>query len=207
MQEAIVDDLTAIKGLLARAAPVTWVFAGDSIVQAARWTEGARGYVELFSERVRYECGRSLDAVINTGVSGWRSADLAAHLDRAVLRHAPDVTVIGLGTNDAKGLPVDEYVAVMVPIIARVREAGSRMALQTPVPGPIEGIPAYAAAIRELAAEQGTALVDHHARWQPADPRWYGDPTHPSAEGHRVMARTLIDALGVPGCKQAPATA
>ncbi|MGI5176114.1 SGNH/GDSL hydrolase family protein [Dactylosporangium sp. CA-152071] len=191
------DDV-AIRDLLAGDAPVTWVFAGDSIVQAARWTDGARGYAELFSECVRYERGRSLDAVINTGVSGWRAADLAANLDRAVLRHAPDVTVIGVGTNDAKGTPVEDFFAVMVPIIDRLRRAGSRVALQTPVPGPIEGIPAYAEAIRALATEQGAALVDHYARWKPADPRWYGDPVHPNAEGHRVMALSLIGALGVP---------
>ncbi|NUR89439.1 MAG: SGNH/GDSL hydrolase family protein [Nonomuraea sp.] len=190
------DDQTAIKDLLAGDEPVTWVFAGDSIVQAARWTDGARGYAELFSERVRYELNRPLDAVINTGVSGWRSTDLAAHLERAVLRHRPDVTVIGVGTNDAKDTTVAGFLAVMVPLIERVRQAGSRVALQTPVPGPIDALPAYAEAIRALAAEQGAALVDHHARWQPVEPRWYGDPTHPNAEGHRVMAETLIDALG-----------
>lgn len=192
------NDLVAIRDLLAGAEPVTWVFAGDSIVQASRWTDGARGYAELFAERVRYERGRSLDAVINTGVSGWRARDLAANLDRAVLRHAPDVTVIGIGTNDAKDTSVEDYVAVMASVIDRIRRAGSRLALQTPVPGPIDGIPAFAEANRRLAAEHGAALVDHHARWQPADPRWYGDPTHPNAEGHRVMARTLISALGVP---------
>ncbi|PRX63043.1 lysophospholipase L1-like esterase [Nonomuraea fuscirosea] len=192
------DDLTAIGDLLAGETPVTWVFAGDSIVQAARWTAGARGYAELFSERVRYECGRSMDAVINTGVSGWRGADLAAHLDHVVLRHAPDVTVIGVGTNDAKDHSVAEFRAVMTPLLDRVREAGSRVVLQTPVPGAVAAIPAYAEAIRELAAERGAALVDHHARWQEADSRWYGDPVHPNAEGHRVMAGTLIDALGVP---------
>ncbi|GAA1566980.1 hypothetical protein GCM10009827_105870 [Dactylosporangium maewongense] len=37
------DDV-AIRDLLAGDAPVTWVFAGDSIVQAARWTDGARCY-------------------------------------------------------------------------------------------------------------------------------------------------------------------
>ncbi|OKI54856.1 SGNH/GDSL hydrolase family protein [Micromonospora sp. CB01531] len=199
------DDLAAIKDLLTGDEPVTWVFAGDSIVQAARWTDGARGYAELFSECIRHERGRSLDVVINTGVSGWRSTNLAANLDRAVLRHTPDVTVIGVGTNDAKDTPVEDYLAVMVPIIDRVRQSGSRVALQTPVPGPIEGIPAYVEAIRTLAAEQGAALVDHHARWQPADPRWYGDPTHPNAEGHRVMALTLIGALGVPTSSRCPA--
>ena len=191
------DDLTAIKDLLAGNAPVTWVFAGDSIVQASRWTGGVRGYVELFAERVRYDRGRTLDAVINTGVSGWRATDLAANLDRAVLRHAPDVTVIGIGTNDAKDVRIEDYRAVLVSIIDRIRKAGSRVALQTPVPGPVDAIPAFAAANRELADEQNAALIDHYARWQPADPRWYGDPTHPNAEGHRVMARTLIGTLGL----------
>ena len=192
------DDTTAIKDLLTGDRPVTWVFAGDSIVQASRWTAGARGYVELFAERVRYDLGRTLDAVINTGVSGWRARDLAANLERVVLRHRPDVTVLGVGTNDAKDTSVEDYLALMESIISRVREAGSRVALQTPVPGPISAIPAFAEAVRGLAAEQGAALIDHHARWQQADPRWYGDPTHPNAEGHRVMARTLFDALGVP---------
>jgi acyl-CoA thioesterase-1 len=189
------DDLAAIKDLLAGDAPVTWVFAGDSIVQASRWTDGARGYVELFAECVRYDRERVLDAVINTGVSGWRARDLAAHLDRAVLRFAPDVTVLGVGTNDAKDTAVEDYLALVESIIEQVRAVGSRVVLQTPVPGPIGAIPAFAEAIRRLAAERGTALVDHFARWQPVEPRWYGDPTHPNAEGHRVMARTLLGAL------------
>ena len=192
------DDSTAIKDLLAGNDPVTWVFAGDSIVQASRWTDGARGYVELFAERVRYDLERTLDVVINTGVSGWRARDLAANLDRAVLRHRPDVVVIGIGTNDAKDTSVEDFLVRLGSIIDRVRGVGSHVALQTPVPGPVEAIPAFVEAVRRLAVESGAALVDHNATWQPAEPRWYGDPTHPNAEGHRVMARTLINALGVP---------
>ncbi|PZG20490.1 SGNH/GDSL hydrolase family protein [Nonomuraea aridisoli] len=188
--------------VITRAEPVTWLFAGDSIVQGARWTDGARGYAELFTERVRYELGRRMDAVINTGVSGWRATDLAEHLERAVLHHRPDVVLVGVGVNDSQagagGLTA--FAEVLSGIVSRVRQAGALVVLQTPVPVLPEAPPErvkwfapYAQSVRDVAAGQETVLVDHAAHWAAhADRSWYGDPTHPNAAGHREMARTLL---------------
>lgn len=192
---------------LAGGTPVDWLFTGDSIVAAARWTGVHRGYADLFAERVRYWLGRRDDTVLNTAVSGWRVPGLRDALERSVLRHAPHVVVIGLGTNDANEGPDGltafrrEYAAV----VRRIGEAtGAAVVLQTPpavAPSADQAadLPAYAEAVREVAAGTGSHLVDHHAAWL-ADGddalALLADPLHPGPAGHQKLARDLLTALG-----------
>lgn len=63
-------------------------------------------------------------------------------------------------------------------------------------------LPAYSDVIREVAHERGAVLVDHEATWHgllsgTAPTAWMDDHTHPNAEGHRVMARTTRQTLGL----------
>ena len=61
-----------VKALLEGKEPVKWLFYGDSITHGALHTFGMRDYAELFSERVRFEMGRTQDIVLNTAISGVR---------------------------------------------------------------------------------------------------------------------------------------
>ncbi|WP_277050823.1 SGNH/GDSL hydrolase family protein [Ruania albidiflava] len=196
--------------------PLAWSFIGDSVTAASWHTWGARGYSELFHERLR-EAGRTRDAVITTAVSGWRVDDLHTELAQVCLRYRPDVVVIGTGLNDTRGRTtgVEPFTASYRNLITRIREAtGATVVLQTPndtLPtGPdhvVAHLPEYVAAIREVAAETGTALVDHYAVWQatPANStyHWLGHGCHPNAYGHRALARTLQQACGLwdPACR------
>jgi hypothetical protein len=81
--------LAAIHRLLQDAAPITWVFTGDSITHGALYTEAQRSYPEHFSERVRWELRRFQDVVINTGVCNERAEGLLAALDARILRFRP----------------------------------------------------------------------------------------------------------------------
>ncbi|APU16443.1 MULTISPECIES: SGNH/GDSL hydrolase family protein [Actinoalloteichus] len=209
-------DGRRIRTALAHGTPLDWVFTGDSIVAAVHWTGVERGYVELFTEWLRYTSARRADVVINTAVSGWRIPALRAALDHAVLRFSPDVVVIGLGTNDARegAVGLADFRRDYGAVIQRIHEQGGAVVLQTP-PGvsssavQAPSIAAYAAAVRALAAEHGCLLVDHHATWTAPTARldeWLADPIHPGGAGHRVLADTLIDTLrsgGPSGADQA----
>lgn len=203
------SDPTA-RGVLTTEGPLVWSFIGDSVTAAGWHTWGARGFVELFHERLR-EMGRPRDGVVDTAVSGWRIGDLARELDAVCLRYRPDVVVVGTGLNDTRGggEGVAEFRTTYRSVVARVREeTGALVVLQTPngtLPtGPghvLAHRAAYAAAIRSLAAEVDAVLVDHAAVWDgtPDDTwfHWLGHGCHPNANGHRAMARTLMQTFGV----------
>src|SRR5699024_8087509 len=164
---------------------------------------------ELFHERLR-EIGRTRDAVVTTAVSGWQVHDLHRELELVCLRHRPDVVVIGTGLNDTKGggAGVGAFADSYTRLITRIRDnAGALVVAQTPngtLPtGPehvVAHLPAYAAAIRTVAASAGAPLVDHYAVWQATATdttfHWLGHGCHPNAYGHRAMARTLLQACG-----------
>lgn len=60
--------------------------------------------------------------------------------------------------------------------------------------------------IRQVAAETGATLVDLEASYGPwADPRWFVDTLHPSAQGARIIAARLAPVvrreLGLPAAR------
>ncbi|WP_427892040.1 SGNH/GDSL hydrolase family protein [Kribbella sp. GL6] len=195
--------------LLHRSGPLTWAFAGDSVTQGARHTNGWRDYTELFAERWRWELGRRRDLVINTGVSDRRIGDLAGDLDHCVLRHRPEVVVLMFGLNDARlgadGLTsfADGYGEVLRRL---AEESGAVLVLQTPnqvarYDEPRRTVlPEYAAVVREQADRFGAVLVDHHRVWTEAGERteyWISEGCHPNEYGHRVLASELCRSLGI----------
>lgn len=188
--------------------PMTWVMSGDSITQATVYTHGARGWAEHVRERICGQMKRLHDVVINTGVSGWRAADVLAAYDRLIGRFAPDVLSVALGTNDAlagrDGLA--EFERSMRGIVARA--AGAQIVLHTPVLTTLRGrsiraeLPSYCRVVRDIAADTGATLVDHEAEWAAhfgeLDPiAWLDDRVHPNAAGHRAMADHTLRALGL----------
>lgn len=187
----------------------TWVFAGDSVTQGAVHTLGWRDYTELVRERVGWELRRTRDIFINTGVSGWRVPDFAADLDRAVLRHRPDLVFVMFGLNDAVAGPAGraDFASAYRDVLAEVRQrTGAPVILQVPNPAisseaDLTDLPAYAAEVRSIASELGLPLVDHDAAWAelvktgPLE-QWIGAGCHPNECGHRAMARTLLSAIG-----------
>ncbi|MDN5790785.1 MAG: SGNH/GDSL hydrolase family protein [Micrococcales bacterium] len=198
-------DADRLKQILA-GPPVTWLFLGDSITQAALHTRGRRGFVEHFAERVRGELARVRDAVINTGVSGSRAEDALPEFHWRVGRFAPDVVFAMFGTNDAADGPdgVRSFRYALDQVVQRSRDIGATVVLQTPPtvtaggPRDPQVLARYAAEVRDLAHDLGVVLVDHQARWSEAcDDAWFDDPSHPSAVGHIEMARTVFEVAGV----------
>lgn len=204
------DGGSPLSDLLASGSPLTWVTAGDSVAQGARWTAGARDYAQLLEERVRYELGRPGDTFARTAVSGWRITDVLGGIEH-VDRLAPDVVLLGVGLNDAKlgtaGLP--GFTRSYQEAVEHLRARGALVLVQTPNAVRPDAhatlracLPAYVDAIRTLGERCGAAVVDHHRVWSErgdgqAPGRWMADPTHPNAHGHRVMARTLFEECGL----------
>lgn len=196
------DARTALTG----PAPVDWLFTGDSIVAAAKWTGVHRGYADLFAERVRYWLGRRDDTVLNTAVSGWRVPRLRDALETSVLRHAPHVAIIGLGSNDANDGPDGRaaFVREYTDVVRRIQATGTDVVLQTPpTVAPTQAqaphLDAYADAVREVAADTGSHLVDHHKTWTADGDEALAllvDGLHPGPEGHQKLARDLLTSLG-----------
>jgi len=205
-----------IRHLLDAPDPVVWLFTGDSVTQGGRHLHGWRSYPELFGERVRIELGRTRDVVVNTAVGGWQVGDVAGDLHRSVTRFAPDVVLLGLGLNDSRheSAGVAGFAERYRDLCRRIADAGALPVPQTPNGGlPTSApfvrphLPAYADAIRGVAADLGLPLVDHFAVWQAADApvdgepglmeHWMSQGCHPNGHGHRVMAHTVFRALGI----------
>lgn len=195
---------------LTDATPLTWVLAGDSITQGVRHTYGARCWAEHLHERVRYELGRARDVVINTGVAGWTAPQVLDDYEHLVARFRPDVVSLALGMNDS--LDGDAGLATFADALGELArrsfELDAVVVLHTPNAiargawNSPAGVAAYAAVVRDLAAELGALLVDHHAHWiatyGESDPNpWLDEPVHPNAAGHRAMAQTVFAALGL----------
>jgi acyl-CoA thioesterase-1 len=206
------ESMESIRGLLTGASPIRWVFAGDSITHGAAHTVGWRDYTELFSERVRWELGRSRDIVIKTGISGWTVRDLLADLDWNVLQFQPDCVSLMFGLNDCLGgeAGIDDFRADYLEIIAQIRaRTGAAILLHTPnwmLPtdraARLDNLPAYRAAILDIAQETGTPCIDHFPIWVAAEPsggmhHWLAHGCHPNEYGHRVLAHTMFRALGI----------
>lgn len=208
-------DLARLHALLAEDSPLNWVCTGDSITHGLIHTQGARNYVDHLHELIRGDLVRVRDAVINTAISGWRVVQLLEDFDRRVAAWHPHVVTLMIGTNDCSTggvFPVidpDEFSASLTEFVLRVREIGAIPVLMTQPAIDLTNAPErariadFAQAVREVAAAQGTILVDAFARFtelgvgQIGDVAWglLNDPFHPSDAGHAVIATEIARAL------------
>lgn len=209
LQRAI--DFGPFKELIRGMKPATWVFTGDSITLGAQHTGGGRSYVEHFSERTRWELHRYHDAVINTAAPGDTSRSLLEDLEWRALRFRPDVVSVMIGVNDAAGGQTrrTEFRENLEFIVECARAEGALVLLHTPPHADLgkalahADLRAYVRLIRDVARDLDVACVDHWAQWKKAAEEngcrgWLAaDGIHPTAAGHRAMARLLFKRLGL----------
>ncbi|MBZ4191392.1 SGNH/GDSL hydrolase family protein [Niabella sp. 3A5MI-3] len=209
------DDKEKIALLLKAGTPNKWLFTGDSITQGAKHTHGMRSYVEIFSERIRWELGRVRDAVINTAVSGNTSRDLIEDIEWRLLQYKPQAVFIMLGTNDAvvqKDVPVELFQRNIRTLVERVRGINAVPVLLSPNPIVEAKAPERAAlrnyiqALRETAGSASVTLVDVWDKWNTELAKKYkglqedqllNDPLHPNGRGHREIAMMLFRSLSI----------
>jgi lysophospholipase L1-like esterase len=141
--------------------------------------------------------------LLNRGVNGERSDEIAARFDRDVLAHDPRVVVIIAGVNDVyQGKAIDHVTTQLATMYARAQAAGIAIVAGTIVPyntataeqnGKMRAINSW------ICETAGIRAVDTRAAVaDPADPdklRASPDGLHPDIDGYRRMAEALAPAV------------
>lgn len=149
-------------------------------------------------ERMLRDRGHAV-TVVNAGVSGDTSAGGLARLDW-VLGQRTDVLVVELGGNDAlRGQNLEATETNLRDIVRRGRAVGARvLLLGMDVPsnyGPDYG-GRFSALYERIAEDEGIALIPGFVREVGSDPELLqADGLHPTAEGQRRLAETLLPHL------------
>ena len=140
--------------------------------------------------------------VLNRGVNGERSDEIAARFDRDVLAHHPRVVVIIAGVNDVyQGREIDHVTTQLAEMYARAHAAGIPVVAGTIVPYNTATAEQNAKmrAINDWIRETGRHFADTRAAVaDPADAdklRASPDGLHPDIDGYRRMAEALAPAI------------
>ena len=192
-----------------------YVALGDSFTEGVgddndAFPNGVRGW----ADRVAKQLGKADPGwqYANLGIRSFRLREVVAHQLSPALAMADgtDRTIITCfaGANDVLDLPTEmaEVAAGVDALIARLAATGATVVLftsydvkVTPLLEPFRRRnDQLNAAIRTAAERYGAVLIDHHAMTAYADPRlWASDRLHMSPRGHKLMAATVLTALGL----------
>ena len=175
---------------------VTVVFFGDSLTAGYGLADPDLAYPALVGEQIR-EAGTPV-RVVNAGVSGETSAGGKGRIAWALRQNTPDVFVLALGANDGlRGTDPAATRANLGAILDAVEAAAPDARL---VVAGMEALPNYGAdygaRFREVfpavAQAHGAALVPFLLEGVAGVRRLnQPDGVHPTAEGQRIMARTV----------------
>ena len=209
------------------------LFIGDSVTDCGRLRpvgEGTRaalgeGYVAAVDGSIAPLHPGHPVRITNMGISGNTVRDLASRWDTDVLALEPDWLSVMIGINDvwrqfdgvdaAAAVMPEEYRRTYDGLIARTLPRLRGLVLMSPFyvqarrSDPLRlRMDEYGAIVRDLAARQGAVLVDVQAaldRELAASDYTAiaGDRVHPTREGHGIIAREFLRAIGVtPGSRR-----
>ena len=175
------------------------VFLGDSITDGFSYP--------LLVRQALAEAHKPLPVCVNAGIGGDTAAGMRKRLDRDVLVHRPTLMTISVGVNDVlRSVPLADYEADVRAILERMKKASIPvLVLTTSVLGgktaeADKRLAGHNEILRRLAGEFGCRVGEVYALMDKA--RRGGrvvleeDFVHPNYQGHRVMARAVLDALG-----------
>ena len=183
---------------------ITLAFIGDSVTQGCfEIYNKADGNIETIFDKTNAYHKHLADmlavlypsvpvSIINAGISGGSAPRGLARLERDIIRHQPDLTVVCFGLNDcSKGMEgIGDYTGALTEIFDQLLAAGSEVIFMTPnmmctkVSCHIkeqnhiecaemlskkqnEGIlDAYVEAAKKVAEEKGVAICDCYAKWK-----------------------------------------
>jgi len=191
----------------------TLAFLGDSITQGGQSRQD--GYVNLVLRSLALE-GVYVKPV-KAGVSGNKSDDMLARLDRDVLSKRPRAMTLSCGVNDVwhkdkgKGVPLEEYKRNVSAIFDKCAASNCQVVVLTATmfekPGMEKfrhnvDLAAYNEWLRAEAKRRGLPVADLNADMWKAhadDPsaRLTRDGVHMLPAGDRLMARGVLRALGM----------
>jgi lysophospholipase L1-like esterase len=155
--------------------------------------------------------------IVNRGISGDTTRNLAARWERDVIAERPDWLSVMIGINDVwrvfggnatEAVPLPEYTTTLRALLIRTRAAlRPRLILADPYmiePDPAQPMrrqmDAYGAVVRQFASEFGAVHVPTQAAFDaalahshPTD--WADDQIHPNGPGHGIIALAFLRAL------------
>ncbi len=186
-------------------------FMGDSITQGGWGNPG--GYVRLVIAGL--EANGVKVTPIPAGISGHKSDQMLARLNKDVLEKKPDFMTLSCGVNDvwhgARGIPLDKYKANITAIVDQCAAASVKVVILTAtVIGEDLGndnnkkLAPYNEFLRSLAREKKLPLADLYAMFEeviktktkPGN-AYTSDGVHMNAAGDQLMARGVLQALGL----------
>jgi lysophospholipase L1-like esterase len=198
-------------------------FLGDSITQGGM---GPTGYVTLVIQGLKAN-GVNATA-IGAGISGHKSNDMLARLQRDVIDKKPDWMTLSCGVNDvwhgAKGVPLDQYKQNITEIVGKAQAAGIKVVILTatmitenPAEPNNQKLAAYNDFLRELAKEKkcllaelnGAMQKDLDAREKAGQKRGKlltSDGVHMNPAGNVMMATGVLRGFGLDDAEIAKAT-
>lgn len=193
-----------------------YVALGDSLSEGlgAPVPGGAtRGWAALLADRLRRDEPEM--EFVNLAVRGYMVRHALERQLQPALALEPDLVSVLIGGNDCllrPSLRLDRFATDLERLVAPFAACGATVVMSTlpdltacsPVPRPYRAVlrsrlTAVNAVIEEVSRRHGTVLLD---AW--SDPRtrqhgmWSIDRIHPSADGHRLIAASVAELLGVP---------
>jgi len=189
-------------------------FLGDSITQGGM---GPTGYVSLVIHGLKTS-GVNAGA-IGAGISGHKSNDMLARLQRDVLDKKPNWMTLSCGVNDvwhgAKGVPLEDYKKNITQIVDQAQGAGIKVMILTATmigekadESNNQKLEAYNEFLRGLAKEKKCLLADLNAEMRAElDERekaggkrgtlLTSDGVHMNPRGNMMMAAGILKGFGL----------
>jgi len=149
---------------LDRASPLRIVALGSGTTKGLGASTPAASFPARLEVALRARVGARV-TVLNQGVQRETANDMMARLDRDVLAHKPHLVIWETGTVDAvRGVPLDDFGALLEAGVAHIREAGADVLLVNPqyaraMPRVVNLLP-FVEAMRTFSASQDVMLFD-----------------------------------------------
>ncbi len=137
--------------------------------------------------------------VVNAGTSGDTTTDGLERI-RTVTAQKPAIVILEFGGNDGlRGLPVSTTRANLDQMIVALQQAGAKIVLAGMTLPPNYGqeyITSFEAVYRDLAKQYRLPLIPFLLRGVGGHPAlMQRDAIHPTAEGNRIVAQTVMEVL------------
>ncbi|MDP3687280.1 MAG: arylesterase [Sulfurimicrobium sp.] len=144
--------------------------------------------------------GRTGWVVVNGGVSGDTGGAALQRLPALLEEHRPVLVLVALGGNDMlRQLPQAETIANLDRILARIKAHGARaVLLATPRPSAAGAVFKNLSAAdfyQDVADRHKLPLIRDALAEVLSNPEMKGDPLHPNAAGHTLLAEKLFAEL------------
>ncbi len=129
--------------------------------------------------------------VLNAGVSGDRSADGLARIERDVLSKNPRLVIVEFGANDFfQKVPPSEILQNLARIVDLIQDRGAAVAL-VEVRTSLPLASSYLKGLRKLADDKKALFIKDILSGILFNPELKSDQIHPNSAGYEIMARRI----------------